>query len=132
MAHYLSEIDELIAQADRLPDGAAKVAVIERAVQLADLHNDVPAGFRVRVRLLGVALSGGLSDVLLVAFSWCQSQQERDPGQFPENDILWQFRWVISELVEFSTVAKSQVEELFADMERRYRRAGSSMRPYFV
>jgi hypothetical protein len=132
MAHYLSEIDELMAQAERLPDGSAKVACIERAVQVADVHNDIAAGFRVRVRLLGVALSAGMSDLLLVAFSWCLSQQERDPAQFPENDILWQFRWVISELVEFSAVAKTQVEELFADMERRYRRAGSSMRPYFV
>src|SRR5438874_9151542 len=116
MAHYLSEIDELMTHAERLPDGAAKVAVVERAVQLADLHNDIPTAFRVRVRLMGAALSGGLSDMLLVAFSWCLSQQERDPTQFPENDILWQFRWVISELVEFPNVSKTQIEELFADM----------------
>lgn len=132
MSHYLSEIDELLARAEMLPDGPAKVAVVERAVQVADLHADVAAGFRTRVRLLGAALSGGQSDVLLVAFSWCLSRQERDPAQFRETDILWQFRWVISELVEYSTVAKAQIDSLFADMERRYRRAGSSMRSYFV
>lgn len=129
---HRQQIDELIAEAGILADGPTKVALFERSVQIADAHQDLEAGYRTRQRLMGAALSAGLSDVLLVSFTWCLAQSERDPQAFPEQEILWQFRWVISELVEFPEVSRAQLDDLFTDMERRYRRAGSSMRAYWV
>ncbi|MFL5340925.1 MAG: hypothetical protein ACJ8F7_12330 [Gemmataceae bacterium] len=130
MNDYPHQIQQLLAEAHPLAEGPTKVALIERAVQLADAHQDLQAGYQTRVRLMGAALSGGQPDLLLVAFSWCLAQSERDPQQFPEVEILWQFRWVISELVEFPNISKAQIDELFADMERRYRRAGSTLRAF--
>ena len=39
---YGEQVEDLISQADDLPEGPAKVAIFEEAVALADLHQDVP------------------------------------------------------------------------------------------
>ena len=122
-------IRRLIAEAAEQPRGPLQVELLAEAARIADLHNDVAAGFRVRRALMDAALGGGQPQQMTVAFTWCVAQSDRDPKAVPPEQILWQYRWVISNLPQFPEVPRKQIEDAIADMIVRYRAAGSTLRP---
>ncbi len=113
-----------------MPPGAAKLALVERTVQLADSHQDTSQGFRTRVELCGEALDAGRPDLLSAAFAWCLSRSDEDPQRYPDLELLWMYRWVNDEIAGFSSVSLEQINQLMADMESRYRKIGSTMRGF--
>jgi len=127
MSDYTNEIEDLLGQASALEHGPAKVALIEEAVRLADLHNDGQTGFDTRLELIEAATFAGQPDLTLVTFSWCLSQCDRDPEVFPESELLWKYKWVIDELPLFPQVSREQIDKMLADMTERYQRAGSTL-----
>jgi hypothetical protein len=127
-----AQILELLEQAGSLPSGPTQVALLEQAVSLADTHFDAEAGFDVRQRLIDAAQGAGQPDVMLVAFSWCLAQADRDPESFDAEQLLWKHRWVVFSLPVFPQVSRAQIESTMADMGERYRRAGSSLRGYHL
>src|ERR671935_3056317 len=92
------DVRRLLAEAAGLPPGPVQVELLAEAARVADSHNDTATGFRVRKRLMDAALSGGQPDRMAVAFTWCVAQSDRDPEAVPPTEILWQYRWVISNL----------------------------------
>ena len=64
---------------------------------------------------------------MLVAFSWCLAQYDRNPERFDRREILWKYKWVISTGCNFPEISRRRIEELLADMERRHREAGSTL-----
>jgi hypothetical protein len=124
-----SDIRRLLAEAAELPPGPVQVELLAEAARVADAHNDAAIGFHVRKRLMDAALSGGQPDRMAVAFAWCVAQSDRDPKAVPPEEILWQYRWVISNLPQFPEVPRKQIEDAVADMTARYRAAGSTLRP---
>ena len=132
MPDYRTQIDELIARADLLATGAMKVALVEEAIRLADLHGDPEEGFWLRDELIDAALHSGYPEKALVAFTWCLAQCDRDPARFPEDsDLLWVYKWFCQELPKFPEITQAQIEQTFADMTARYQRAGSSLRAVY-
>ena len=132
MADYHAQIDELIARADLLAAGATKVAAIEEAVRLADLHNDLEEGYWLRDELVDAALHGGYPEKALVAFTWCLAQCDRDSERFPEDlDLLWVYKWFCQELPRFPEITRAQIAQTFADMVARYQRAGLTLRAVY-
>ena len=123
------EVLRLLGDAKELPDGLAKVELLNEAARIADSTSDVETGFYLRKLLMGAALGGGLPDQMSVAFTWCVAQSDRHPDAIPSQEILWEYRWVISELPHFPQVPRQQIEDTIGDMIRRYRAAGSTLRP---
>src|SRR5438132_297337 len=41
--------------------------------------------------------------------------------------VLWQYKWVVDHLPDFPQITRAQIEEMFADMRKRYRAYGASM-----
>jgi hypothetical protein len=121
------QIDELMIQASMVPHGATKTALLEEAVQRADAVQDVDLAFDARNELMSAATFSGRPDILLVAFSWCIAQLDRNPDRFDAFDLLWKFKWVMSNGIQFPEIARRRLEELLVDMERRYREAGSTL-----
>ena len=68
---------------------------------------------------------------MLVAFAWMLAQFDRDPDAYDAQRLLWQYKWVVNALPDFPQITRAQIEEMFADMERRYRAAGASMETIF-
>lgn len=122
-------ITELIDQAEELEYGPAKVALLDEAVREADASGDVDAGFYARLELITAATFSGAKEKAMVAFSWCLGQVDANPEQFDEEDLMWQYKWVVEELVSFPQISRRQIEEMLADMQRRYARLGISLRP---
>ncbi len=132
MADYRTQIDELIARADLMAPGAPKVATIEAAIRLADLHSDLEEGFWLRDELIDAALHGGYPEKALIAFTWCLAQCDRDPDRFPEDlDLLWTYKWFCQELPKFPEITREQLSQTFADMTARYQRASLSLRAVY-
>jgi hypothetical protein len=127
MTEPYSQVLQLQWKASELPHGPAQVALLEEAVQLADSINDVVLAFRVRNDLMTAATFSGRPDIMLVAFSWCLAQYDRNPEQFYSHDLLWKYKWVLGNAFKFSEINRTRVEALLADMERRYQEAGSTM-----
>jgi len=127
MTEPRDQIAELQRQAGELPYGPSRVALLEEAVALADSVNELDRAYQVRKDLIGAATFSGRPDVTLVAFSWCLTQHDRDPERFNQAEILWQYKWVVGNSWSFPEISRPRLEQLLADMERRYREAGSTL-----
>jgi hypothetical protein len=124
------DVDRLLAEADRLEYGAGKVAVCEEAVRAADTRNDLADGFRARLDLIEAAYFGGQPDVLLVAFAWVLGQLDRHPDRFADPNtlyhVLWRYKWAVLSLCWFPQFPLSRIDDMLADMHRRFEAAGST------
>jgi hypothetical protein len=127
VSDHRDAIDELLSQAEELPYGPTRTSLAEEAVRLADTHNDDEASFDARTALMQAAMFAGRPDVMLVNFAWCLALHDRNPESFPEFNLLWNYKWVVSNLPHFPEVSRTQIDEALADMGRRYQRAGASM-----
>jgi hypothetical protein len=127
-AAYESQFNELLEQAAGLPYSPSKVMLLEEAVRLADSHNRVEDGFLARENLIQAATFSGYPEKTLVAFSWCLAQCDRDPENYPDDDILWQYKWVADSLAGFPQITREQIDATMEDITRRYRRAGAGQR----
>ena len=132
MIDHFEQVSRLMVEASKLSDGPAKVGTIEEAVAVADSHQDLDLAFEVRKTLLGACLSADHSELMLVTFTWCLAQHDRDPGRFPLECILFEFRWVVSSLPTFPEITLAKIREMQAEMVRRYRSIGASMRSYWL
>lgn len=122
-----NKIDELRAMSLAMPYGMPSVSLMSEAVQLCDSINDLTLSFDLRIELMKRANFSGRSDMMLVAFSWCLTQYDRDPARFNAVRLLWIYKWVVSACLTFPTIELSRIEQLIEDMDRRYRAYGSTM-----
>lgn len=125
------QLDALWSEARDLEHSPAKVAILEQAVQLADALKDVDARYRTREELIEAATFGGVADRALVAFAWCLAQCDKDPDSYPEDDLLWQYKWILNDITEYPTVSLEKIRAMQADFERRLRRNGHGLRSYY-
>jgi hypothetical protein len=124
-----TRIGTLLEEADQLEEGPAKLATLEEAVRLADQQQHLELGDSIRGSLIRTATFSGFPEKALVAFSWRLAQSERDPQRFPEDELLCEYKWITDSLTGFPQITRRQIEEMLADMTRRYQRSSSSLRP---
>jgi hypothetical protein len=129
--HYAGQVQGLLAEAERLPASAARLALLEEAVRVADTHQDVGLGIEARRPLMSVARNLLRGDVLTAAFVWCLAQYDRDPRLFAGQTLFTEYRWVIGQLANLPDVARAKLEELLEDYGRRLEAAGYSRRHLF-
>lgn len=127
MSDPLATIDRLLEKSNELKNGTERIGLLEEAVRIADQHDQLDAGFRVRLQLIEAATFGGRTDLLLDAFSWCLAQHDRDPDRFDQKNLLWKYKWVASNVVDFPHVSRAQIESMLADMAHRFEQAGSTL-----
>jgi len=118
--------------AEAMKNGPAKCAVLEEIVRRADARNMIDLAFPARLALIEAATFSGAPDKALVAFSWCLSQADKHPDQFPESELFWKFKWIVNSLGDFPQISRKQIEDMLDEMARRYERAGISMRPVWM
>lgn len=127
MSDYRDQITELLERAEALPHGASQVAICEEAVRLADRHQDMRAGFQARSQYVTATMFSGQPEKMLVAYSWLLSVFDHDPESYDAFELLWQYKWVIAALPDFPQISRRQIEEMLADMQRRYEEVGASL-----
>lgn len=127
---YRRQVEKLIDDAEGLPHGRSQVDLLEEAVALADSHQDEDLAYSTRFKLVEACLMASDDERMLVAFAWRLAHHDRDPDRFPEHEILWEFRWVVSSLTRFPDVSRAKIDEMQSDMAARYMKAGVSPRPF--
>lgn len=104
-----------------------QITFLEQAVELADSISDEKTGFQARLELMRAAAFKGRSDLLLIHFAWCVAQCDRNPQEFSIDSILWMYKWVVENVLDFPEIPRSKVEEIIDDMERRYVQQGATL-----
>ena len=132
MAEISERIEDLLFEAGDFDHGPVQLAILERAVDLADAHNDLDSSFEARSRLVESASFSGRPDVAMVAFSWMIATYDAHPGRFDSCQFLWQYKWVLGFAPEFPTIGRDQLDELYDDMNRRYKAEGSNLHAYWT
>ncbi len=127
MHEVVEQVRRLLGEAERLPLSAAKLAVLEEAVRLADVHQEIALGIEARRPLMWVARALLRGDVLAVAFAWCLVHHDRDPERFAGRDLFVEYREVIGQMANLPDVSRAKLEELLDDFGRRLQAAGQSL-----
>jgi hypothetical protein len=125
------QLDKLQREAWELEASPAKVAILEQAVQLADSLGDLDESFSIRQDLIEAATFGGMEDRALVAFAWCLAQSDKDSDRFPEEDLLWKYKWILAGVSDFPGVSRAKILEMEEDFERRLKRNGYGLRSLY-
>lgn len=128
---YREQVEELLMEADELPECPSKMALLEEAVRLADTHRDVALSDEVREELIQTATFAGYPEKALAAFTWRLAQADRAPEVFPEARLMWAYKWIVGSLTSFPQITRQQIEEAFDDMTRRFQRSGYGMRSVY-
>jgi hypothetical protein len=131
------EVLDLIERASyelgETPDG---VAAAEEAVRLADALEDAELGYEAREALMQNAAFSGYPDKLLVAFSWCLAKADKEAQEQPESSrsdfrmmsLLWRYKWVIGNAVDFPGISRSRILAMIEDFRTRALQAGFNER----
>jgi hypothetical protein len=121
------DVYDLINASYELPRGSLeKVELLERAVALADSHNDLQAGRYARDELLDACTFGGYPEKALVAFAWLIAKFDEcgEDLDLYEHDMLWKYKWILNYLWSFPRMSQQQIEKTFADFASRLERGG--------
>jgi hypothetical protein len=126
----LQLIDRAACDLGRTPEG---VATAEEAVRLADAIEDPQLGFQAREVLMENATFGGYPEKLLVAFAWCLARADSDPNWDPDSwqgiTLLWRYKWVIENAVDFPGIPRDRILAMIEDFRTRCLSASYTERP---
>jgi tetratricopeptide (TPR) repeat protein len=121
-----------LREAEDQPDGRAKSAALERLVAEVDAAGADDLAVPVRQALLGAYTMGGEPQKQFAPFAWLLARYDREPERFTEEQryqLLWSFKWVTSDVIDYPEVPLSRIEESLADMAGRYTAAGEGQAP---
>lgn len=125
------QVEDLLDRASELDRRSAQ-PLLEEAVRLADALQDVRLGLRARDMLVDAATFSGRSDIGLVAFAWILAHVDRDPELECElGDLMWMYKWIAANAAQYPHIERVRLDALIADMERRYRERGLSLRAVY-
>jgi tetratricopeptide (TPR) repeat protein len=129
------ELVQILAQARKMPEGDARIALLEDLVRHADASGNPRLPFDARSELTSAYQHGGETAKAFVTFSWCLAAYDRDPGGFNEHDdwlLRWQYKWTVAALKRFPEVPLDRSHRALEDMERRYLAGGHSLHAVYT
>ncbi|MCS7463502.1 hypothetical protein N0M98_25680 [Paenibacillus doosanensis] len=124
------DLQALLQEAGTLPDGAAKLEVLEAAVRIADAEGELELAYDTRSDIVRTAIFNGFPLKAVVAFSWQLGQYDRHPELFDSYDLLWSYKWIVGEIAHFPDIPLQQIAALVEDLGKRYEAHGYSSRTY--
>src|SRR5262249_21227260 len=112
----------LLRQAEDLPYGPARTALVEQAMTEADAAELRPLSFHARLAATNCYVYGAEPVKAFDTFYWCVAEFDRDPRAHDEArlSLLWQFKAMVTGLVTFPDRPLTEIEALLTDMERRW------------
>lgn len=124
------QFDSLMKRAKDLPDGEAKIALLEEAVRLADTYQQTELGFSARMELTKATVYAGRADKAFTTFGWCLAHYDKQPEAYNSLAVMWQYKWIVDKLDRFPTISLEQMEAMLEDLKQRYTALGYNERFY--
>ncbi|MFG0244116.1 MAG: hypothetical protein ACF8R9_15125 [Phycisphaerales bacterium JB054] len=113
---------DLITKAEEAPTGMESVDLYRRAGVMADRQDDLDSAFAARRELVNAAYYAEARLDQLFAFVYCLALAEKHPSRFSAEDLMWQYKWIVEAMIDFTPVPLTLVDRLLEDMSERYRR----------
>lgn len=126
----MSEWDDLAEEVQRSPWSKQSLALLHRAIDLADVAGADEDAFRLRMRVVRRAHLVAEPIAALTAFAWCQARFDADPDRFAEHawDLDWCRKWMPGRATSFPTVPIQRIVDMIDEVERRHVAAGMGRR----
>jgi len=127
-----SQLLQAIEETERMAPGRSQILRSEELVTVADEVGDPRAAALSRLLLINSYLHGDEPPKIFTPFSWLLTRYDEDPDRFaPELvfPLLWHFKAVTCQLLDYPQVPLEQVDGALRDMEDRYSRAGQGPAP---
>lgn len=121
-------IAALMSEVSAEPQGPRRMLLLEQAINIADSLGDPKAGWNLRQRLMNDAEMSGHGDRTIVAITWCLAMADRFPDLFRVQEVLWQFKWVVTTASCMSAVPREAALGVVDEMQDRFAKAGWGMR----
>ena len=129
MSEYEDDLESLEEKYYETESDHERTAVLEEIIRRTDAAGDVHGGFNYRMDLVRHATFSGSQDRALVSFAWCLAQADKNPDDFDVVDLLWPYKWIVSNLHAYPQMPREKIDGLQSDIERRFTEAGLSLRP---
>nr|WP_246628186.1 hypothetical protein [Paenibacillus oenotherae] len=114
-----------------MPDGKAKLALMEEAIRIADQYLTEEDAYQSRMDYSSAALECGCPERLLVSFAWCLSKFERQPDQYSSHSIMWHYKWVLNQIWRMPQMTAEMIGQVFDDFKEKCLHYGYTLRPYY-
>ncbi|GAA5188982.1 hypothetical protein GCM10023322_40850 [Rugosimonospora acidiphila] len=126
MSHTADELWDLLREASNMPFGTAQIALAETIMSEADAKRAGDLPFHARMIATTAYQYGGEPVRSFVTFSWCLAEFDRDPSRYQSAypDLLWHFKYMVSNVQQFPEVPLERVRPILDDMARRWSDAG--------
>jgi len=128
---YTLKIQKILNQIDRVDNNNEKVRLLVQAIQLADDNQDIEWAYDMRLELINYEIDLAFSPESLPAFAWILQAYDENPNLFNEEDFLWQYKWMMSELYDNPDVSREQIESALDDFQMRLLRNGYGKRAIY-
>lgn len=128
---YTLKIQKLRNQVARVDNTLEKVNLLTQAIRIADENQDIEWGYDLRLDLISEEIDLAFSTESLPAFAWILQAYDENPELFNEEDFLWQYKWMMSELYDNPAVSREQIEAALRDFEQRLIRNGYGKRAIY-
>ncbi|MCW8310745.1 hypothetical protein K7A41_05890 [Sphingobacterium sp. InxBP1] len=125
---YTLKIQKLRNQIERIDNTLEKVNLLTQAIRIADENEDIEWGYELRLELINQEIDLAFSTESLPAFAWILQAYDENPDLFSEEDFLWQYKWMMSELYDNPEVSREQIDAALSDFEMRLLRNGYGRR----
>lgn len=117
--------------ADSLPYGPERTKLREKAIGLADMSGTERQQFEVRKDFVNdLCMDGSFTEKYFTVFPWLLNYAKKSGEDDDKTTVLWYYKWVISDMPEFPSVTKSQIERALEDLRVRYLEFGSNEKVY--
>ncbi|WP_426790192.1 hypothetical protein [Sphingobacterium sp. WOUb80] len=128
---YTLKIQKLRNQVARVDNTLEKVNLLTQAIRIADENQDIEWGYDLRLDLISEEIDLAFSTESLPAFAWILQAYDENPELFNEEDFLWQYKWMMSELYDNPAVSREQIQAALRDFEQRLIRNGYGKRAIY-
>ena len=126
--------EEYISEYQQYAHGEPRVRALKKAIQAADEAKNDEWSFRFRDRLMHDSVFDTDAIDAMVIFPEMIALYDGNEELQADDDylhmLLWDYKWVIGDIAQFTNIPLSKIEELLEDFRVRLEQNGKSLRPY--
>ncbi len=128
------EVLGLLVEASELPDGRAKVDLLERALAEAQRLGGFDNEFWARTQLVSALFHVPRERATLTHYAWLRQALATAGDRLDSDDridVLWKLKWAISHVVATASIDLATVQATIDDVESAFRDHGYALRPIY-
>ncbi len=128
------EVFDLLVEASQLPEGRAKVDVLERALAEAQRLGGFDNEFWARTQLVSALFYLPRERSTLTHYAWLRQALATAGDRLDSDariDVLWKLKWAMLDVVSTASIDLATVQATIDDVESAFRDHGYALRPIY-